>query len=161
MDRGRVEVQRVGSHITDSTYSMVRRVKFSGLIAALPNCASLSKGAARALSERQGLATICTHLVGLLKPLNSPPCRSPCRTRTFASCAQSSQPLRRHFHEDAALHSTCASCQAGEAPLKPLSTRSGGRISSSKLWFCQVLRRNNPERLRRHLHVVVATFDGR
>ena len=30
-----------------------------------------------------------------------------------------------------------------------------------KVWVRQVLHRDDPERLRRHLHVVVATFDGR
>ena len=45
----------------------------------------------------------------------------------------------------------------------PLSMRSGANLRHVvKLWkFRQVLHRDDPERLRRHLHVVVATFDGR
>ena len=104
------------------------------------------------LTSRQGcsggLATICTRSVGLA--LKRPRCRE------LLAVVQDPQTLR---HGDRlvgpvahrVLHSNSS------------SMRSGGRIfamSSNVVEFRQVLHRDDPERLRRHLHVVVATFDG-
>ena len=102
----RVRVERVGGHIAHIahiawSWGGVERVSAS------PNCASLGKArAARVQCQSGGLATICTRSVCLVcalkrqapvsriagrctRPSNSPPWRSPCRTRTFASRAQS------------------------------------------------------------------------
>ena len=77
--------------------------------------------------------------------------------------------LRRHFHEDAALQHRARVrvedlVKRASAPLKPFEhevRRANLRhVVQVVVEFRQVLHRDDPERLRRHLHVVVATFDG-
>ena len=77
--------------------------------------------------------------------------------------------LRRDFHEDAALQHRARVrvedlVKRASAPLKPFEhevRRANLRhVVQVVVEFRQVLHRDDPERLRRHLHVVVATFDG-
>ena len=77
--------------------------------------------------------------------------------------------LRRHFHEDAALQHRARVrvedlVKRASAPLKPVEheVRRANlcHVVQAVVEFRQVLHRDDPERLRRHLHVVVATFDG-
>ena len=102
-----------GPYSTYSTYSM--ELGWVSYCSASPNCASLGKAASRACPARvqcaraagglqrsvrvpSGFCLVCSlkrqapvsRITGrCTRPSNSPPWRSPCRTRTFASRAQS------------------------------------------------------------------------
>ena len=146
-----------------STYSTYRMELGAGCLA--PNCASLGKAASRA---RQGRSApergACNDLYAFSRASAwSVPSKGRCRE--LLAVVQGPQTLRhgdrlvgpelsllahrvldalrRHFHEDAALQH-----------------RAHVRVKDLDVEFRQVLHRDDPERLRRHLHVVVATFDG-
>ena len=80
------------------------------------------------------------------------------RTESLKHCAVTSTRMQRFSTARVSASKTLSSGRARHS--NPSSMRSGGRIFAIVVEFRQVLHRDDPERLRRHLHVVVETFDG-